>query len=89
MALLLPAIASGGEATPKDPERETAAVEAVIRLASLNPSSFRLVLSKMYGKEKEYLTRVLREALVAKENVEVEVHAQPTISLTFDFGSVA
>jgi hypothetical protein len=62
--------------------------EAVVRLASVDPSSFRLVLDQMQGKQKEYLTEVLREALVDKTEVEVEVQARPTISLTLDFGSI-
>jgi len=88
MAVLLPAIALRREAIPEDPEREITKAEATVRLAGSNPSSFRMVLNKMDGEGKGYLMNVLKEALVEKEKVEVEVDAQPTISLTLDFGSV-
>jgi len=86
MAVLLPAIALRSEPTLENTKQET--TEAVVRLAGSNPSSFRMVLSRMDREEKGYLMNVLKEALVDREKVEVEVDAQPTISLTLDFGSV-
>jgi len=86
MAVLLPAIALRSEPTLEDTKRET--TEAVVRLAGSNPSSFRTVLSRMDRDEKRHLMNVLKEALVENNKVEVEVDAQPTISLTLDFGSV-
>jgi hypothetical protein len=88
MALLLPALTQEADVRSEDSGRVTNIAEAVVRLASLNPSSFRLVLGQMHGKQKEYLTEVLREALADKTEVEVEVQARPTISLTLDFGSI-
>jgi hypothetical protein len=88
MALLLPALTQEADVRSEDSGRVTNIAEAVVRLASLNPSSFRLVLGQMHGTQKEYLTEVLREALADKTEVEVEVQARPTISLTLDFGSI-
>jgi hypothetical protein len=88
MALLLPALTQEADVRSEDSERVTDVAEGVVRLASLDPSSFRLVLGQMHGKQKEYLTEVLREALVDKKEVNVEVQARPTISLTLDFGSI-
>jgi hypothetical protein len=88
MALLLPALTQEADVRSEDSGSVADVAEAVVRLASLNPSSFRLVLGQMHGKQKEYLTELLREALVDKNEGEVEVEARPTISLTMDFGSI-
>lgn len=88
MTLVLPELATDTDRVNQNEESQLATISALLRLASLDPFAFKIVLGKIDRERQVRLESMLRLALGGKQEEKVEQHTTPSISLTLDFAEV-
>lgn len=88
MALVLPALSVQRDLGSQNKDWQTATVSALLRLAALNSAAFKVVLGSIDGNRRMMLESMLRMTLEGIQEVKIEEHVKPSISLTLDFAPI-
>ena len=88
MTLVLPELATDRDRVNQNEELQLATISALLRLASLDPIAFKMVLGKIDRERQVRLESMVRLALGGKQEKRIEQHTTPSISLTLDFAEI-
>jgi len=87
MTVVLPLLSKHYNRQPDNLDLQHSTTAAVLKLATIRPFAFKVVLQKMETEDRSLLETALRAALAGRHEAKPEERAKPSISLKFDFAT--